>query len=193
MAEQIIPAGYAKATYRFTGDAVNFPANVTLGINNGDDLDASTLASALANAMVDNILPDISNQLFFESILVKLGPNDTGPFAQLDVGEVGGASLINVPPQVSLIVQKVTASGGRANRGRLFMPGITRDSTNQQGEVLPANLTTFQADWDAFYADVTTGATSPVVLHSGAGAPTEITSLNVESLLATQRRRQRRS
>jgi hypothetical protein len=193
MAEQIIPVGYAKATFRFTGDAVNFPANVTMGINNGEDLTAAELATGLADAMTNRIMPDISNQLLFESILVKLGPNDVGSFAQLDVGEVGGASLVNVPPQVALCVQKVTSAGGRANRGRLYMPGLPRAATNEQGEVLSANLVTLQADWQDFWDDVNVGAQSIVVLHSAAGTPTEVTEFNVEALLATQRRRQRRS
>lgn len=191
--EQVIPEGYAKVTYRFTGDAVNFPANVTIGMNNGDDLSAEDLADAMAAAMVDNVMADLSNQVFLESVLVKLGPNDTGAFAQVDVGEVGGASLINVPPQVAYIVQKRTAAGGRKNRGRLYMPGLPRAATNDQGEILPDNLVTLNTDWNGFFVDTSTGGSNPVVLHSSVLTPTPITSFNVEQLLATQRRRQRRS
>lgn len=95
----------------------------------------------------------------------------------------------------ALLVQKKSALGGRAHRGRFFVPpfGITNSSTNEAGVILAADLAVIQTKWtnlmSAMAADT---AYSPMILHQAASpVPTEITSLSVSPKMATQRRRLR--
>lgn len=193
MAEQIIPEGFAKCTITFGGDAVNFPAAITFGVSNEGDATPLTIAGVVLAAYDDHILPDLSEDLTCVKILTKNGPNDVGPFAEVDDGNAGGASSVCVPPQVSLLVKKLTAAGGRKNRGRLYQPGIPRSATNDRGEVLTANLATFVTDWGSFLSSIETAGHPMVLLHESSLTPTPVTSLSPEVTLATQRRRQRRS
>ena len=191
MAEQVIPVGYAKVNIEFIGDAVNNPAQITFGVHNTAPQDVDTIADNVHDAFTSNIFPDISDDLTWNRTLVKLGPNSTGTFGEFFESNTGAASGISVPPQVALLVQKRTATGGRRGRGRFYMPGIPRAATNEHGELLDANRVTMQADWDGFLADMATAALALVVLHDDSTTPTPITSLQVSGTLATQRRRQR--
>jgi hypothetical protein len=138
-------------------------------------------------------MPDLSEDLTLQSILVKNGPNSTGPFAELAVGVDGGASLVSVSPAVSLLVQKRTALGGRHGRGRMFVPGLPEAATNKHGEVLSANVDTLILDFLGFFDDMAASDLPLVVLHGAVSpSPTLVTSLDPQTILATQRRRQRR-
>lgn len=91
------------------------------------------------------------------------------------------------PVQMSIVLQKRCAAGGRARRGRMFLPGcIQTDMVDESGKLKPAHIADFQSKCNTFLAQLTTpsgadvadrASTPPVLLHSTSMEPTPITSL----------------
>lgn len=114
------------------------------------------------------------------------------------ITQQGGALGITTPSnQVAVLARKLTASGGRRNRGRMFLPPayLDRQQTGPTGLIGTAYLDTYQDGLDAWRAapmgSVTIGGLISL-LHSAAPiASTPITNLLVETKVATQRRRLR--
>lgn len=107
------------------------------------------------------------------------------------VGTGGGESLT---VNTAILVRKNTASGGRKQRGRMFVPPF---NTNE-GDVTAAGFLdgTYLASQNDGWADFLTSLAAddvfPWLLHTDpADAPTPITSLLVQPQVATQRRRMR--
>jgi hypothetical protein len=112
------------------------------------------------------------------------------------------AGGINAPPILpsnsTFLIKKRTVEGGRANRGRWYLPGVREGSVDDLGTIAAAtvaNMTTRAEDYR------TTVAGSPLIaglalLHSPRPLvlqppPTIITQMVCDSKIATQRRRLR--
>jgi hypothetical protein len=97
-------------------------------------------------------------------------------------------------PSTSLLVKKVTELAGRANRGRFYFPGLLDDAdVEDDGTVNPSTVTAFQGVMDNFVGDLAIAGLPMAILHrDGAATPTIVTGLQVESQVATQRRRNRK-
>lgn len=103
---------------------------------------------------------------------------------------VGTRAGSNAPPSnCSLLFSKRSGVAGRQNRGRMYMPPclLAESNINQDGSF---PLTNLQTSADAFLENFSPDLPM-VILHTGAQAPTPVTSLVVRSVLATQRRRMR--
>lgn len=77
----------------------------------------------------------------------------------------------------------------------MFIPGVSEASIDGNSRWDAGELTARQSDCDAFLAALAVDDCLACVFHDeslGAVTPTLITSLQVQSLLATQRRRLRR-
>lgn len=123
---------------------------------------------------------------------------------------VGAIGTPYSPPNVAWLVNKVTSTGPRGFRGgRIFMPGTSDDYVQNDGTLTAAIITVNQTAVDAFY-NATVGTFSgedwALVIPSWQGllspppeAPTVVTAdaiipvdeLQVQALVATQRRRLR--
>lgn len=191
-----IPDGFAQANLKFGGPAAPEGAEITIGLDLA--LTSATpveVAEAVAAAWDASVAHQQSSSLNFDSVYVKFGPGNTGPSGE--ASGTGGlyASASAVPPQVSVIVNKGTALGGRSGRGRMFVPGIP------EGSVTPAGLIDggVQSDWNTDLIEFATALAgddlSLVLLHgpdSPVTVPTPITSLIVSAKVGTQRDRLRR-
>lgn len=189
----IIPDGYAQANLRFTGVAVPTGAEITIGLGSVGASSPIALGEIVFDAFNDaNVMDSFSTNITASSVYVKFGPNEDGASGEF-VGEsnsgVGGAAA---PPNVSVLVTKVTASGGRKGRGRFFVPGFPEGLIDAGGVVNPTQLTTMQGDFDAFLDNINTAGFPVVLLHGDSTTPTTVTDLIVAPLVATQRRRLRR-
>lgn len=111
-------------------------------------------------------------------------------------GNTGGDFV----PNVASIVKMQTGVRGRDNRGRLFLPSPA-ESQISNGKITDGTDTTASLAWSAFLAAIAADATTPSHLvvaaydrkHHGLGAHvTDVTVVGVETILATQRRRQTR-
>lgn len=192
----VIPVDYAQANMRFGGTGVPSGAEVTFGLNvsAGSPTPATVAADLIANWMA-TIATVIPSSVVLESCLVKFGPNDLGPSAEVSGGGPGTGGGAQTSIAVAVLVSKITAIGGRPGRGRMYIPGVQESEVAPDGTLSGAFVAGLQSEVDAFLADMVSNAIPMVLLHgetSPVTTPTPVTSLQVASIVATQRRRQRR-
>lgn len=192
----LIPDGYAQANWKFSGSAVPTGAEVTCGFDLGSFTGSPADAAAIFISAWTNYLSPLQVvSCDLASVLVKYGPNLTGPSAEVASGFSGIVITDGFVPSVSVLVQKNTDLGGRAGRGRFFVPGIPENQFDESGLMSPLNAQTWQDNLDDFFAAVDVGDFSPVLLHgvtSPIATPTTVRSFTVSTRAATQRRRLRR-
>jgi hypothetical protein len=142
----------------------------------------------------------LSSLYTFIGTAVTFGPQPgDGPSAEDPTVSAGTASTSTNPPptsNVALLVKKLTALGGRRNRGRMYLPAgyVSETNIDQNGFMSEATRVGYQTKIDAFLSALVTPAPSlvPVVLHSDVALePTVISSFAFQRQVATQRRRMR--
>lgn len=193
----IIPADFAQVTLIFTGAALPTGAASTFGIDVGSTAGtpadvAQAVGSAWTTAQCESIMV---LEVTLSEILVKFGPNATGPSDSSVPSVAGTDSRVGVPPNTSYLIQKRTALGGRQGRGRMYWPGIPEAEVNEAGTLNSAWVLAAQAVITDFYDQLTLSTLVPVLLHSEDSppfVPLTIQSFDLSSVVATQRQRLRR-
>lgn len=135
----------------------------------------------------------------FEGVSVSRGTS-TGPlvgqyFAHLQ----GTAGQLSVPMNSAILMRKNSASGGRAYRGRAFLPPIWVGEAHIDvgGNIEGAYVASVQSYMDNLFerpSSETLGGKwflYHTILDGVSLGPTELTSWSVQSKIATQRRRLR--
>lgn len=191
-----IPIGYQQANFIYSGPAVPTGAQWTLGLTTSTsfptvaqtaaELDAVYGASGLENYL--------ANDVNLTAILVKEGPDATGPSA-LEPSAQNSSGGVGAPPNTAYLVHKNTDFGGRAGRGRLYLPGVVEASTDDDGSIGATQISNIQTAMNNMLADLIADDLIPVLLHgddSPLTTPSPITSFTMDSRIATQRRRLRR-
>lgn len=91
------------------------------------------------------------------------------------------------------LIAKITAQGGRRNRGRMYIPGIKNTQVLSNGTISASHRDAFQDAIDTWLAaEESIGWGTGALLHqTGSPSPTTITNLVVRNRVATQRRRLR--
>lgn len=189
-----IPTGYLEATYVWqqTGiqrEMVNVMGHEVPGAVTNPDVMALTLFDFWSLALKGQQ----STSFIFQRVEVRVG-NDGDPLLGSFTGSTVGTGGINaLPVNTSVLVTKRTAVGGRRNRGRMFLPGFCDESNvGPNGLMTVAELNSIQAAIIEWYDDLVAAGWAPYILHADPlDAPTEITGLQANQLLATQRRRMR--
>lgn len=98
------------------------------------------------------------------------------------------------PPSVCVLVRKRTLFAGRQFRGRMYLPGFFLNEANvgSTGIIDTAAVTAVQGWMNQWLSAVNSSNYPLKLLHESlAVTPTSVTSLQVESVVATQRRRLR--
>lgn len=104
----------------------------------------------------------------------------------------------SAPPNVAVLVKKITSRVGRPGRGRFFLPWcLGNETVNDVGQMDTSVNNALQDIVDEFLSDLQTD-TNPkemVILHDenvpGTTTPSLVTALLVDTTVATQRRRLR--
>lgn len=199
---QVIPADFVGVQLLLRHVSASHQAEITYG------LDVTSYTGTMAS-LADRAVTDFHSTFgTYMDAGVIIGPGlisvggGSPPYLRVDgtateEGEITGETM---PSNVALLVRKASVQAGRGGRGRIFIPWILRDDQvddvgNIEGTAL-TNLQTAASDWYDAISDIggPTGATPPVILHdSGASTaaddPALITTLSVDPLVATQRRR----
>lgn len=191
----MLDADTARVTCFWTGAGLPTGAATVLAVDNPGmavDLDDVATQVALGFAGINALL---CNVVSITSILVKQGPDETGPSGLFPFNVVGGSSSACVPPNVSLLCSKNTNQGGRAGRGRMYLPGLQEGNVGGSGIIDSGYLGDIQDELDSFVSDMA-GASIQLVLEHGSdepfGVPGVISSITAQARVATQRRRVRR-
>lgn len=191
-----IPTGYAQATWFFGGGGMPLGGAITAGLDIGGAVGTPLeLATGLFGAFGGTVMNQVSSEITLTGCRVKFGPDETGPSAEFN-GAVAGANTGECsPPNVTFLVRKLTALGGRSGRGRWYIPGVRETSVGEDGVLQEGSVTFMQAELDDFLVAVGALNTNLVVLHQPGApltTPTPLTALQCDSRVATQRRRLRR-
>lgn len=194
----IIPEGYAQLDFRFQLSGKPDPYIFSIGVDDfssgaGLDTDVDALLTTLVST------GHLLNPAKFIGWYTFIGCRATemtvsGPVVHEYPRSVTGTLAKNpCPPNTALLVRKNTAGGGRRNRGRMFMPPawIGEEDIGPLGNIDASDLSDFQTLMGGFMTDIGAAGLVPVLLHSDGGTPTVVTSLAVQSTVATQRRRLR--
>jgi hypothetical protein len=192
----IIPPGYAQVTHSWSITMDPEPMSCVLGLDLSGTGDLSTLAAALASDFQNaNAAGGRYAPWSYRGVVLRVG-QDGGPpgIYEAPLSVLGTANGPTPPNNCAMLVRKVTGAGGRANRGRLFLPCFNVDeaSVDAGGNVTSAALTAYQAfitDW------LDTSVYNYVILHDSTSpeiTPTPILNHVVQPKIATQRRRMRK-
>lgn len=197
----LIPIGFAEITFRWR--VTNDPDVMvcTLGVNPAIGATAESLAQdfngyALTVGTGFSAAAFMSNQYVFEPTVCRFRTSSLPPVvAEFGTPTTGTVDLTELPNNVAVLVQKRSASGGRQNRGRMYLPPYmwTSPAVDGAGNIAAANVNALQTRITALDAALTLDGHQPVILHSDPTAiPTVITTFVVANRVATQRTRTRR-
>ena len=192
-----IPAGFGMVlhSYRLTASA-KIQA-ITYGFSPAAGETPAQMATFLHNAWSANVGGDsfIDSDYTFEPTEIRFNdPVDGIQVAIAGTASVGLLAGERLPPNCAVLVRKITAIGGHAFRGRIYLPPcfISEGNINEAGILNAADRTVVQDRINTWEGIVVTGSYGLILLHSSVlVAPTPITSWIVDSQIATQRRRLR--
>lgn len=111
---------------------------------------------------------------------------------------VGGQASTVLPQNSAYLVHKTTGLGGRFNKGRFYLPGVFESQADNKGLLDGPSLTTWNTALGTLLTSYLASAqiADIVLLHNPRPAdatpdPTSITTLVMDQIIATQRRRLR--
>lgn len=191
-----IPSGYGQVNLLFGGSSLPTGAQCTFGIDidafGGDPEDAgAAVVNAWTTASCDGFQTTTTT---LTGVLVKFGPVTTGPAGLTAASVPGGISSTGTSPAVAVLVRKNTSFGGRAGRGRMFLPGVSESDVSIAGLLDGAYVSYVNGALASFLTELSTALIPMVLLHGDGSAfpPYGVTGLSCQGTVATQRRRQRR-
>lgn len=187
-----IPTGFSQVNMLLGGTALPNKAQVTFGVRNVNLATPTTIGTLAITRWNANIQPLLASTITLEGAYVKNGPDANGPFAQVAASQAGGVAAAASLPNLSVLVTKATDLGGRQGRGRMYVPGVTESQTSDSGVFAAGNQATWQSAFTAFLNALNTDNIPMYLLHKDAALPTPVIALNVQSRMATQRKRLRR-
>lgn len=208
-----VPADHwlAKLRWRLTGDPQEVVSTIAIRGSEPGERPPDEVAHAVYNAWLGAWEPTVLNnawQFVGCDVIVGGGEegHDVGTWNEVSIGQMPNACL---PQNCSLLIKKKTARAGRRNSGRMYIPAgyMAEADVSATGEHAGPAHGSYTAYANNFY-DSLLDTSAPVgqppasflvmLLHSeppGGGeapVPTEVTSLTVDPIIATQRQRLRR-
>lgn len=183
---------YYACTVYLAGTGLPTGAVITFGLHAPTTTPTPEAMGALVAPMLDDIIENLTPQAGMTGILVKQGPDETGPSAVTTHAHVGSTGSQGTPANFAALVTKNTVVGGRKGKGRFFLPCIDETQVTAAGLISAEWVANLQTDLNAFLVDLDAEDIHMVVLHQDGTGPYAVTSLTASARGATQRRRQRR-
>lgn len=188
----IVPVGFCRVSLRFGGAGLPQGAQVIFGLSNAGAATPATVGARVVTAWTARLRAQTMTAHTLVDVLVKNGPDATGPSATVGVGLAGSQAGACLPPLCCFLVRKNTALGGRHGRGYMFYPALGETFVDDAGALGAGVAAASDTRFNAFRTDLTAVGHDLVLLHAGATSPTTITTLATQPLVATQRDRLRR-
>lgn len=193
----IIPSGYGQVNIKFSGTALPTGAEVTHGFKlDGSGVTPTDMANSYIAAIdAGDWKLNWHSGCTVTSVLVKFGPNDTGPSAEVPCSILGLYTANGCSPNVTFLIHKNTVLGGHAGKGRMFWPGAPDGEYDNAGVISPATVVAAQSDLDELFTDMDSVVDGLYLLHADGSpitTPTKVTGWSLDGTVATQRRRLRR-
>ena len=196
----IVPEGEYQMSMIWTNALTSKEFTSTLGLANALSTHtpnevADILYSALTTsdgpaAMCASLM--MSAGWFFQGVSGFQATED-GPLLGAHLETLNGAGSDNdIPVNCAVLCTKQTASGGRKNRGRFFLPPFTTGlETDTNGQILSNVAPFIEGFLNELGGVLLDDDLVQVIHHSDGSAGTLITGYSVSPLLATQRKRMR--
>lgn len=198
----IIPPQFAQVTLPFKHASVPREAVITFGVDGeGWGGDYVGLANFCYGAFANEFGAEIDSEVTMGPARLLVGQDGGDPLAVVGTGNsVGSRTASMMPQNVALLVQKRSLTGGKRGRGRFYIPWILRDEeVVETGLVDGTALAAFQDHATTMLDELASGGGGAdpapmVILHDSSGlgpepGPSEVVSLTVDPMVATQRRR----
>lgn len=180
-------------------------SEVTFAVENGDTATAQDVADDVMLAFNTRLAATLDNEVVIGPTFVLLGDGTNVPaIATSSLALINGAENYNPsqPPNVACLVKKSTAVGGRKNRGRMFFPWMLASAdVNEGGTIDGGKVAYLQNLFTLFLSDLVAGNVPMTIANRTFNQPNpphhvtaitathNVTTLLVENLVATQRRR----
>lgn len=196
----IIPLGYSYVQWRLLCDGDSEEMLTGMGYEWTDTAPDDSERQAAA-ALFAPVMQVLTSEYTLRGARIVQGSDGPDLIYNVDATTVvAGAQTPGVaPPNVAYLVRKQTGLGGRRNRGRMYIPGPPRNWFSAAGIFGTTQLASAQTAVEELLDPSTlalAGFSNAVLFHSTGvtptpSTPTPITSLSVQSKVATQRRRLR--
>jgi hypothetical protein len=192
----VIPADYAQVNFIYEGVPLPNGAEWVVGVDIGGYADNPADLAQVAHDAAEGagVFDLTSNDCFVSEVKVKFGPDATGPSGSIFPGTACTGGAAGDTPQMCALVKKNTPFGGRAGRGRTYVPCPPEGAVDVGGVINSSFLPQVTDNFEEFRTTMEGSGLFLVVLH-GAGSPivtpSVITSYSAQALGATQRRRLR--
>jgi len=198
----LVPNGFAQITLPLQHVSGAHVGAIVFGV---EYINGLTDGVALCDKMVTDydstlgVLTDAGVLIGPAIARVGVGSGEPVSFVGTSQGQ-GNKTAEMLPSNCALLVKKTTFTGGRRGRGRAYLPWVIEETwCDDVGNIFSTNQATLQGAVDDWKGELETGAgaldpTPMYLLHNSegetpAGSPSEVVSLTVDSLIATQRRR----
>lgn len=190
------PSGFAEVSIQLTHSTLPRSAYLVFGVD-PTATDPVQVSQAVITSLTGaaSLQGALDSQVTFANVRTALG-TDGGEDAigVVNAGLLGLSSGSTPPANVAILVRKNTIRGGRRGRGRMYLPwSVATTSVDEAGGVLTAAVSALQSKMNSFFSALNANQVPMVLLHnegvSTPGAPNVVTSLVVDSRVATQRRR----
>lgn len=190
-----IPAGYGNIQFMFAGLTSSQKALTAIGVHLVA-ADPEEVLDDAATVFGAEFSPVVSDYWTGETIRLVIGTSDPSAPIVVDHGAwAGGDNTAScLPANCAVLVKKNTLLGGRKGRGRMFIPSPTEAGVDTAGNLTSSQLSDFTSRANDFLTGLAgiSGVDGVFLFHSSSvDPPTEITSLSVDPVIATQRRRMR--
>jgi hypothetical protein len=191
-----IPVGFAQVAYRFSlvGDPEVMIATMGAGLE-GNPAGWQGILDSRADQFIAGF-PAGSMAQGWTFLGCRAAANEGGggsTIYEAPRSYVGEVVTETVPQNCALLVRKGSASPGRRGRGRMYLPpfGLSENQVSKNGMLDPAFVSSAQAKVIAAFGAFDNFILHATSLNSATPAPSEVTSLVVDTRIATQRRRLR--
>lgn len=193
-----IPVGYGQATALANATGDPEPMVCTMGFQVADP---ATVGQTAADNFASAFLTALRNRtisLYTWSRVDFVIGKTTGDTAYTSTTGAGNGALTGagLPQNCAWLVRKRSPLVGRKNRGRMYVPGVRETNVNEVGIIENTEVAGAQTAWNTFQTIIEADPSfvGLAILHSlgDATLPTPISALEVDNVIATQRRRMRR-
>jgi hypothetical protein len=187
----IVPSGFASVTVPHVHSGFPRAAAITFGVEIGSSITApDDVAVAVQTSLAAHYIERIDSAVLVGPTEVQANFGAGTLPGTATTGNQGTLDTASPPPNVAVLVSKRTTTPGREGRGRFFMPwAISKNDVDEVGSLDGTQRTNINNVLDALVLELADNDVAMCVLHNGSGAPSLVTSLVVDSRVATQRKR----
>lgn len=203
---QEIPPGFAAIAIELRHTLQARSAYLTWGcrIDGGIAVDTVPTATLVAvnQTGTGRFRDQLDTNVSILSCTARIGQDGGPPLVFVSASSLAGLSSNNTsPPNVALLFRKRSNRGGRRGRGRLFIPWVSTSATvDEAGKLSTIGFNNYSTIGSNLLTALAAANVPMVLLHtpshdlksgtgSNTGAPDLVTSITLDPLIATQRRR----